>query len=307
MNKKADLLPGNYIMPLYVNLLQGRMLKIPSKRNSKDEILVVYDRHNTLEQWWELDKVLSRYGNVTATDLPGFGGMKSFYRIGRKPTIDNLAEYLAAFTKLKYKRKNVTILGVGYGFAIVTRMLQNYPDIAKRTKMVISIDGYSRKDDFNYSILRRFFYRWGGFLGSFNLTSWLVKSLFISRFFIKWYTFNLSASKPWLDKLNKEEKNYYINGLIEDWQKNDLRTHLLSLRELMKLDNCRVPIDIPLWNIRLRNNELDSNVTEQHLRVIFKDCKQINIRMDAKSLKKLNRYSVSKLLVPRLKAALANN
>ena len=40
--------------------------------------------------------------------LPGLGGMDSFYSIGLKPSLDNMADYVASFIKLSYKRKKVS-------------------------------------------------------------------------------------------------------------------------------------------------------------------------------------------------------
>src|ERR1700734_583988 len=95
----------DYIVPLNMNGLQGRMLRLPAPLNKKREILFVYDRHSSLERWWPLARELNRYGGVTMPDLPGFGGMHSLYRIGEKPSLDALADYLAAFMKLRYKRR----------------------------------------------------------------------------------------------------------------------------------------------------------------------------------------------------------
>jgi len=75
---------------------------------------------------------LSQYGNVTMPDLPGFGGMQSIFRVNEKPTVDNLAGYLASFIKFKYKRRRITIFAADLGFVVVTRMLQQYPEIARK-------------------------------------------------------------------------------------------------------------------------------------------------------------------------------
>src|SRR5665213_5982 len=125
MPKKRTQLSSDYVTPIYMNRLQGRMLYVPSNNHKGREFLIVHDRLNSLEDWWELVRVLNRFGAVTKTDLPGFGGMQSFYHIKEKPSINRLADYLAAFVKLRYRRKQLTIVGVGFGFVIVTRMLQS--------------------------------------------------------------------------------------------------------------------------------------------------------------------------------------
>src|SRR6202020_969820 len=97
--------PADFIMPLNINGMEGRMLRIESpNRHNKREILLIYDMQSNLEKWWGLAVALKSYANVTMIDLPGLGGMDSFYSIGLKPTLDNMADYIEAFIKLKYKR-----------------------------------------------------------------------------------------------------------------------------------------------------------------------------------------------------------
>src|SRR5438105_15114146 len=124
MAKKPAKDPADYILPLYMNGLSGRMLHLPAPRGKKKrEILFVYGQHSSLERWWGLALTLNRYGAVTVPDLPGFGGMTSFYKIGQEADVDTLADYLAAFFKLRYRQKKVTVAAMSLGFVIVTRML----------------------------------------------------------------------------------------------------------------------------------------------------------------------------------------
>src|SRR5579864_1785028 len=125
---------ADYILPLNVNGLHGRMLRAPAttKKYRRREILLIYGHHAMLERWWSLVQNLEKYGNITMPDMPGFGGMESFAKIGTKPTIDAHADYLAAFIKLRYRQKRLTIYAVSYGFIVVTRMLQRYPELAQK-------------------------------------------------------------------------------------------------------------------------------------------------------------------------------
>jgi len=165
---------GDYIRPLNMNGLQGRMLHIPAKKSGGHEILVVYGHHASLERWWGLVQNFNAFGSVTVPDLPGFGGMDSFYKIGQKPTIDNFADYLASFMKLRYKRRKVVIVGISFGFVVATRMLQRYPDLAKRVELIVSGAGFVRYDDFTFSRARMFMYR---------LISFVVGQPVVSTFF----------------------------------------------------------------------------------------------------------------------------
>ena len=94
--------PSDFITPLIINGLHGRVLHIDATKKTAAnlEILLIYGHHASLERMFGIVEDIAQYGNVTVPDLPGFGGMDSFYKIGEKPTLDNLADYLATFIKL---------------------------------------------------------------------------------------------------------------------------------------------------------------------------------------------------------------
>jgi alpha-beta hydrolase superfamily lysophospholipase len=123
MPKKASENPADYIVPLNINGLEGRMMHVPAPPKRQREILLIYGHHAMLERWWALVQNLNEYGAVTMPDMPGFGGMDSFAHIGIKTDIDAFADYLAAFVKLRFRRKRVTIVAISFGF--VTRSLPN--------------------------------------------------------------------------------------------------------------------------------------------------------------------------------------
>jgi pimeloyl-ACP methyl ester carboxylesterase len=156
MPKTSSNSPADYIVPLNINGLDGRMLKAPAFSGVESkEILLIYGHHAMLERWWTLVQNLQEYGNVTMPDLPGFGGMDSFARINRYPNIDAYADYLAAFIKLRYRRKKFVVIGISFGFLVITRMLQRYPELTKKITLVVSIVGFMHKDDFVYPARNR--------------------------------------------------------------------------------------------------------------------------------------------------------
>src|SRR5437899_499489 len=100
MPKKTPPNVQDYIVPLNINGMEGRMLHLPAPKSRQDcHILYIYGHHSSLERWWGLAQAFNEFGEVTAPDLPGFGGMDSFYTIGKKPDLDNMADYLASFVK----------------------------------------------------------------------------------------------------------------------------------------------------------------------------------------------------------------
>src|SRR5579864_9132625 len=136
---------ADYIMPLNINGLQGRMLRMPPPEGKRLEILFIYGHHARLERYFGVAELLNRRAGVTVPDLPGFGGMEPFYKIGQKVNLESLADYLAAFIKLRFKNKNFVIAGYSLAVPIVTRMLQKYPELGKRINMVVSIAGFTHK------------------------------------------------------------------------------------------------------------------------------------------------------------------
>ena len=85
MAEKQTPVATDYIEALDINGLRGRMLRAPATRKTaKREILLVYGHHALLERWWGLVENLQDFGTVTMPDLPGFGGMDSFAKIGIK-------------------------------------------------------------------------------------------------------------------------------------------------------------------------------------------------------------------------------
>ena len=106
MSESKAIIQPQYIVPVNINGLKGRMLKVPASAKMKREIIFVYGHHASLERVYGFAEFLRRYGNVLVPDLPGFGGMDSYYKIHEKPTLDNLADYLASIVKLRARREN---------------------------------------------------------------------------------------------------------------------------------------------------------------------------------------------------------
>lgn len=250
------------------------MLHIPAKRPGGRELLVVYGHHAMLERWWGLIQNFNAFGSVTMPDLPGFGGMDSFYKIGQKPTIDNLADYLAAFIKLRYKRRRVTIVGISFGFVVATRMLQRYPDLAKKVDLIISAAGFAHRDDFTFTRARMNFYRvmartfslpiLSGFFRAVALNPWVLRKAYAKTHNAK-HKFAEVAALP-------EEFEAMMDFEIELWHKNDVRTHFATSREFLHLDNCKKRVDAAVWHVYTKNDQyFDKKIVEQHLKIIFDD------------------------------------
>jgi len=265
---------ADYILPLYMNGLAGRVLRLPAPKRKKREILFIYGHHSSLERVSGVADLLNRYGSVTIPDLPGFGGMESFYKIGEKPSIDNMADYLYSFIKLRYRNKRVTLAGTSLGFAIITRMLQKHPDTVKKIDMVCSMAGYTSKEDLVFKRRNWLFFRFITSIFSGRLSAALAKFLFIRGPLIRLLYFvgeriSFNAKLATIGEKNRKER---INFEIYLWKCNDLRTYMDIAVTMLTLDLSGKHVDLPVHHIAIENDHyFDNNRVEQHMRTIFSD------------------------------------
>lgn len=281
MAKKKERNVADFIVPLEMNGLQGRMLRLPPPKNRTREILFVYGHHSSLERWWGVVQDLSQYGAVTMPDLPGFGGMESFYRIGEKPDIDTLADYLAAFIKLRYKRRRVTIIGLSFGFVVVTRMLQRYPDLVKKVDILVSVVGFAHRDDFTFSRPRMLAYRAASRFVSYRLPAIFFRNILLHPFVLRTAYARTHNARDKFKSVKRDQFRDVMDFEIHLWHSNDVRTHMFTTAEFLKLDNCQRRVDLPVHHISVKADRYFNNHTvEQHMRVIFNDFTEYKSRMD---------------------------
>jgi pimeloyl-ACP methyl ester carboxylesterase len=210
---------------------------------------------------------LTAYANVTMIDLPGIGGMDSFYSIGLKPTLDNMADYIASFIKLSYKRKRLSIFGVGFGFVLVNRMMQRNPDVANKVNTLVCLNGYAHKDDFKVKNTDRQIMKIYSLICSSRPVSDILKLTLMNAPILK-LRYPLSKIKT---TRRGPSKDFVRRFKIDLAQATDLRTRVYLGRELLKLDNCQSRINKTLWHITTSNSgqNLDQKLVEQHFKVIF--------------------------------------
>lgn len=270
MSKRKHQPASKYIVPLNINSLRGRMLKAPSTSAKKREILMIYGHHSSIERMIGFAEELRRYGNVTMPDLPGFGGMDSMYSIKSKPTLDNLADYLAAFVKLRYKRKRLTIIGMSFGFLVATKMLQKYPEIAKKVDLVVSVVGFVHHEDFILPNKVRMPLRYGASLFSRKTPAWFMKT-FILRAPIIRAVYNKQAnSNVKLKDASEDERKKLVDFEIILWQCNDIRTYWDTTITMFKANVCDVQVSLPVHHVAAEvDRYFDNHRVEQHLGIIF--------------------------------------
>jgi pimeloyl-ACP methyl ester carboxylesterase len=231
---------------------------------------VVYGHHASLERWWSLVQNLTPYGNVTMPDLPGFGGMESFAKIKTRPTIDAYADYLAAFIKLRYKNKRITIFAISYGFVVVTRMLQRYPDLTKKVDLLTSVVGFMHKDDL---VFKPNFRRFSKCVTRFFATrpmALFIRYVMLNRFILTHFYTKLPSSKRRMLEVTQEEFKQSMEFEVGLWQANDVRTHWLTTSEFLSLNNCREHVSLPVVHVTSKHDYYINNLmVEEHMRQVF--------------------------------------
>ena len=264
--------PEQYIQPLHINGLSGRVLSVKSEKKSAQEILLLYGHHAHLERWWGLVQNLVEYGNVTMPDLPGLGGMDSFYMIGRRPTLDAYADYLAAWIKLRYRGKKITIIGISFGFIIATRMLQRYPELAKQVALVVSIVGFMHYGDFLYLDKVQKVYQIFSRVFSLRPLPTIIRYGFLNYPVIKNIYTRTSSGKRRFKEVGADRFEKLVRYETKLWQINDVRTHWYTTSQFLGLDNCQKQIDAQLFHVSSDNDQyFDSAAVEQHMRIVYQD------------------------------------
>ena len=297
-----------YIKPLEINGLKGRMLSMPAPKGKKRNILFVYGHHSSIERCWGIMEELNQYGSVTMPDLPGFGGMDSLHKIGKEPTVDNLADYLASFIKLRYKRKNVTLVGFSFGFVVITRMLQRYPELTKRVELVISTVGFAHKDEFQFTPRRYQAYLWAARVFSRRIPAFLFRYLGLNSLAIKAVYRHTHNAKSKFAGLSREELKRMLDFEVHLWQCNDVRTYMRTSVEFLTLDNCQVRVELPVWHVSVdADRYFDNRLVVEHLKVIYDKVNVTKAKLDSHAPSIIADRAAARGLVPyRIRNLLAS-
>ncbi len=244
---------------LRINRLRGRMLNLPAPKGKSQEVLVVYGLHCSIESVAGLAQTLNKHAAVTIVDLPGIGGMSSFYSIGERPLIENYASYLAAFIKLRYHRKRrIRIVALGEGLAFTTLMLQNHAKAAAKVDSVIVLGGIIHKNDIPNLTSNRLLARAGYRVVATKPISWLV-----ARFRFGWLIKATHALKRQPTAVRDMD--------VRLWQQCDVRTRMSLKSQMLQLNVCDVKVDKTckvIWaNMPPR---VDLDALKQHALVVYK-------------------------------------
>jgi pimeloyl-ACP methyl ester carboxylesterase len=290
-----------HIVPLNMNRLEGRMLDYRSKKKNPLEILFVYGQRSSIERWWGLIQLLHDFGHVTVPDMPGFGGMSSFYSINKKPSLDNYADYLASFIKMKYKRRKIVVVGLSYGFAAVTRMLEKYPDLNKNVTLLVSIAGFADCEDFNFKPLSYKVNLYLTWLFSRRSMAWLFRHTALSGDVLrKVYGKTPNGKAKFAALKDADELSRLMDFEVTLWQQNDARTYMYTSNELLRFSNCEGKVALGVHHVAVQaDNILDNSRVEQHMRVIFSDFYPYYVKLKSHAPTMISDRKTASMFLPK--------
>jgi pimeloyl-ACP methyl ester carboxylesterase len=282
MSKAKTLNPKEYISALNINGLNGRVMVLPAKgTKAKRDILFLYGHHSSLERMIGIAEVLTEYGTVTMPDFPGFGGMDSFYKVHSKPTLDNMADYLAAFIKMRYSRKQVTIAGMSFGFVVATRMLQKYPELTKKVDLLVSVVGFANGEALTFSAPRSFMYRTLASVFKYRFPAIFFKQVCLHPLVLKTVYSRTHNAKNKFRGMSGKEKRRLVEFEVYLWRCNDVRTYMSTTLTMFDLDLTKEKIAMPVYHISVEADQyFDNKLIEKDLALIFSKVHMLEAHMD---------------------------
>lgn len=282
MNHKNSQIPKEHLSRINLNGLKGRVLTIPNNKTRR-KIVLIYGHHSSLERVHSIASVLADYGTVSVPDLPGFGGMDPLYKIGLEADFDTIADYLAAYIKTSFKKERFTLAAFSIGFAITTRMLQKYPEIASQVDLLISVAGFSKRDDFKLSRKIQFTYRTLSKFFSGKYTSKVFRYTALNGLVIKiFYRYTPNARH----KFKGVDKRTFINHInfeTELWHNNDVRTYMKTSYAMLTSDLTGEKVDLAVRHISVGDNDqyFDNQKVIEHFNKIYTSCTVDHASLDS--------------------------
>lgn len=228
--------PRATIEPLEVSGLSGRILEFSPAKKADDHriIILVYGQHASLERVFGIAEYLSQFGRVLVPDLPGFGGMTTWRRTGQKPTFENYAEYLGSFIDQKVgSKKSLQIVGMSFGFWVITRLFQLRPDLAKRCRLVASLVGFVDGQSMKFGFRQRHFYLKTTWLIQNPALAWVFNRICLPPPLLKFVYSKTPLWKGKLSGVSPADKKTLVDFEVNLWQINDTATWASTARQMM--------------------------------------------------------------------------
>ena len=255
-------IPDKYIKEIRYLGLDGRMLRLPAKlKKGKKTILYIHGQHAAIERNFSIAEYLQDFGDVYMPDLPGYGGMTPFFKIGLEPTYDAYADYIYTISKSNKLTKDLTIVANSYGAQLMTRMLQKYPDSYEWIDNAISLAGFGAGTDFHNSVI----YKWSSLLAIIASKKPIIRVLDVLVLNKVSLKIMLSLFSRLKTKMQSDDENMSKEMIKMEaylWTVNDSRTQAtcgldMFFNDLTKYSDKKIPLT--LHNITTPNDQYFNN------------------------------------------------
>lgn len=279
-------IPSEQIRNITIEGLSGRVLHIPSeKKSAKKNFFLVYGQHTSHERMYGISQYLSRHGNVYAIDLPGYGGMDSFYSIGKEPTIEAYGHYIYTVMQVLKLEKNIWMVGMSMGFQMMTRMLQLHPQIHPAIDKVFSLVGYTSKHDFAIKQPLWFGFNFMVFFGKTRPGVWIADNVFLNKVSVRIMLSIFAKFKSRMKSVTGEQKDV-IEMEAHLWTINDQRTHAQNIWDMFHNWDLTKYNQLPFSLINMTSKQdqyfSDERLNENFAKV-YKEHKTLYLDIDAHS------------------------
>jgi pimeloyl-ACP methyl ester carboxylesterase len=172
--------------------------------------------------------------------------------------------------KWRYKKRHVVIVGLSYGFLVVTRMLQRYPELTGRVEFLVSAVGFAHYNDFIFSGNRMRWYRFASRVVALPPVSFVFRYAALNPWVLRQAYHRTFNAKKKFEGVEGEYFDRLMDMEVVLWHANDIRTHMFTTYTMLTVDNCRSQVNLPMWHVYATNDQyFNTHVVEQHLSVIF--------------------------------------
>lgn len=234
--KPAIEIPSQFIKPIDYSGLTGRLLHLPAPKNKTKVIVALSGQHASHERMWAIAQLLNEYGEVYLPDMPGFGGMTSFYKIGKKPTLDNYADYLYTFLRSHKLTKDIWFFANSFGSQVMTRMLQKYPQTRDWVHTPIAFVGFAAGTNFAVSKRYKAWLYALIYPASTRLGAFLINAIVFNPISLKIMLFFFSRAKAKMQSDDENLKQDMVRMEAYLWTTNDHRTHAATAITMFRDD-----------------------------------------------------------------------
>ena len=281
---KTQFEPGDferYLSELEVDGLHGRLWRAPALDDKIQNhlIIVIYGHHSSLERSAGLVQYLRRFGQVMMPDLPGFGGMDSFYRRPAQPSIDNYAHYLEKFLADHCKEgQTFSIFGFSFGLLVVTRLLQLYPSRRKKVRLLCSLAGFLDGRSLNFSAARRFWCLRAVALIKTRPGSFCFRHLLLNGWVLRRFYSRILSARGRFAHYPPNRRQELMEVEIELWRINEVRTWAFTAEAMIKGDLTSPPVGLNLYHLFAEEDHfLNNRHNNRQLRLVYNEVKLFEI------------------------------